>query len=110
MLTEGREHLPKGEEDLPEGRNNLPEGLVCLRGPPRGPGVVGRHSLRVGSTSQRVGRTSWRTGVVCSPSRRDGSGPDALPEGREWLGGNPKGMEWLGGPPGGPGLLGKPSL
>ena len=77
-----------------------------------------------------VGRLSWRVGsppvgpgVVRRPSRRAGSGQEALLEGREWSGGPPKrprvfrkpsrnarmrwktlpeGREWLGGPPVGP--------
>ena len=59
------------------------------------------------------------TGVIRRPSQWAGSGREALPEGREQLGGPPKGPEWPAGPiggrewsgcpPGWPEVVGRPS-
>ena len=61
------------------GQEDIPEGQEWSRDSPRGSGVVGSLSLR-------VGRPSWRAGI----------GQEAFPEGREaflecqeWSGGSP---------------------
>ena len=85
------------------GREALLVGREWSGGPPKGLGVVGSYTGKVGKWPggplggpvvvkkdyQRVSRLSWRAK----------SGREALPEGREWL----------GGPPGGPGVVGMPS-
>ena len=56
---------PGGLRGPPGGTGAFLEGQEWLRGPPGGPGMVG------------------------GPSRKVGSGREALPEGREWSGGPP---------------------
>ena len=48
-------------------------------------------------------------GVVRRPVQRAWSGREAIPEGREWLGGLPEVWEWSEGNPVGPEVVGKPS-
>ena len=121
-LPEGWEGLgvPAG------GREAISEGWEWLGGPLGWPGGVSRLSRRPGNGHEAlpVGQEAFPMGqealpvdweallmdrvwsgcpfsgsrVVWKPSRLDGSGPEAIAEGREWLGGTP----------GEPGVVGRP--
>ena len=81
------------------GRDAVRKCRKWLVGPPVGPGVVVSPTPEVQQWS--VGPTGG-PGVVRTPSRRSGSGRDALPEVREWSEALPEVRQWLGGFPEGP--------